>query len=166
MIRVFLDPRLYTAPATARRGNGAMGKAQGSAGGRRTDDGTNMIPVAAVASLHETIPEAVPAYNPGQPMAPNPYDVAAMNYTDPVHQGHQPVEMQAASMGYDQYGRPLSEPYVPPHVQSQAQSNYSQGSAALDVSHNPYATGEARAGAFEQTVYVDAYGNPIQPQSH
>lgn len=154
MIRVFLDPRLYSTPAPARRA------------GIVTDDHDVVMPVAATAApLYNNIPEAVPAYDPGQPVAPNPYEVPAAAYAEPVYADQQAaVEMQAAAAGYDAYGRPLSTPYASPQVQ--AQPAYSQGNTALDMSHNPYAAGEAHAGSFDQMVYVDEYGNPIQPQSY
>ena len=125
MIRVFLDPRLYAVP------------------GERKAVVEDPLPLAADAPAYDPIPEPVPAFDPGQPHAPNPYEqpAVATEYVPPA--------------AYD-YGSGYAQSAPPAHT-----------NAAVDYSHNPYATGEAQAGAFAPmpgyTGYVDAYGNPVPP---
>ncbi len=157
MIRVFLDPRLYSGPASSKRGG-------------HVHDGFDMMPAeqGGHMPMHEPIPEAVPNYDPGQPLAPNPYEVpAASAYAEASYVApfEQVVAEQDQTPGYDQFGRPLSVPYQPPYVDPQPV--YSDGNTALDLSYNPYASGDAVAGSFDgqsvQMTNVDQYGNPIFP---
>lgn len=129
MIRVFLDPRLYAVPGVERR-----------------------VPVEEplvdLGPVHDPIPEAVPVYDPAQPLAPNPYEAQPAAYGAP--------DPYAQTEVYPDYAQP---PYADPHAAQMGavpyqggfepaapQSAYA-GSAAVDLSHNPYATGEVQAGA-------------------
>ena len=169
MIRVFLDPRLYSGPGASRR-ESAM------------PDMHDAHPVAQPVPDYDPIPEPVPAYAPLQPAAPNPYEMpAATGFSDSPYdaaiQGEdiyasQPFdEVEASTPRVDQFGRPLSTPYQPPYTDPppsyEQDPSYIQGSTALDLSYNPYASGEAVAGAFQaqpqQTGFVDQYGHPVPP---
>ena len=162
MIRVFLSPELYAAPTTPRREGSFGGTFEGAAGGQ----------------TYSPIPEAIPAYDPGAPGVPNPYDRPAAQYSDPSYSDPsyggaapqaQPYTQANAYGGQsyaagqtaggttasqDQYGRAQSTPYEPPYTDPPPSYDY-QGNAALDVSNNPYAasnpyaSGEALAGSFE-----------------
>ena len=133
-------------------------------------DGLDMMPVEQDGHMpmHEPIPEAVPNYNPGQPLAPNPYEMpAAPAYaeTSYVPSVEQAAAEQAPAPGYDQFGRAISVPYQPPYVDPKPA--YSDGNTAVDLSYNPYASGEAIAGSFDgqptSMGNVDQYGQPISP---
>jgi len=173
MIRVFLDPRLYSTPQQVRQ-EPVM------------EDVLEAAPNNSPA--YDPIPEAIPAYDPGQPLSPNPYDrPAATGYTEngyatPGYDQAMPSQGQpgqdyeysaqsyaapqadayAPTASYDQYGRPQRAPFEPGYADPQPTDF--QGSAALDLSHNPYATGQAQAGAFETAAAnVDEYGRPLPP---
>ncbi len=171
MIRVFLDPRLYSTPQQV----------------RSPDVRENVADISPVeAPAYDPIPEPVSPYDPGQPLSPNPYEMpAATAYAEAGYapsgydQGMTPQQGQyyaygaqsyaapqadayAPTAGYDQYGRPQRAPFEPGYADPQPTDF--QGSAALDLSHNPYATGQAQAGAFETaTGYVDESGRPVPP---
>lgn len=81
--------------------------------------------------VHDPIPEAVPVYEP-QPFAPNPYEAQPAAYAAPD---------PYAQTGYVDYNQPAhAEAYTVP------QEAYA-GNTAVDLSHNPYASGEVQAGA-------------------
>ena len=157
MTKVFLNPNLYE-PTTPRRGRGSDDFHSGG----QTD--------------YDPIPEAVPAFEPGQPAAPNPYEkpaaasypaAAASGYDDQsygsqAYAAEPQINPYAASSAYDQYGQPITGSYQAPSWD--AQPTYVQGSAALDIASNPYASGLAQAGAFEthpNEILTDEYGRPI-----
>jgi len=161
MIRVFLDPRLYSVPGQT----------------RRQSDIADMHPAAPVAApdqVYDPIPEPVPAYHPSQPPAQNPYEMPAASFPaapaqDQYGYGAQPyvpqtpVDVYGSTAGYDQNGQPMM---AFDSNSTQQQPSYTQGNAALDISSNPYAAGTAQAGAFD-TAHVqtqfDEYGRPIAP---
>lgn len=119
MIRVFLDPRLYAVPAAAR----AVPQPE---------------PLVDLNAAQAPIPEAVPVYNPPQPYAPNPYEAQPAAYGSP-----------------DQYSQP--DPYAQPAYAQNYQPAYANpnavpqesyvGNTAMDLSQNPYASGQVEAGA-------------------
>ena len=128
MIRVFLDPRLYAVPGAVQ----TMPAEE---------------PMVDLGPIHDPIPEAVPVYDPVPPLAPNPYEAqpAAYAATDPY-----------AQAGYAEYSQPTyadpyaaqaaAAPYQAPYEQTAPQTAYA-GNTAVDLSHNPYATGEVQAGS-------------------
>jgi len=135
MIRVFLDPRLYAVPGVVR--NVPMQE-------------TYADPVPA----QDPIPEAVPIYDPSQRPAANPYEAQPAAYAahDPYAQGGY-AQMGQADTGYADHGQqPYADPYATPYQDQYAQpvpqGAYS-GGEAVDLSHNPYATGEVRAGSLD-----------------
>ncbi len=147
MIRVFLDPRLYAVP------NRVQAAPQDS--------------YADTGSAYAPIPEAVPVYDPSQRPVPNPYEAQPAayggaeqysqpgGYAAPEHY-NQPMEYADynASAYADPYAaHPAEVPYQAGY-DSTAQQGTFGGTAALDLSHNPYATGEVQAGSL----------NPIPPQ--
>lgn len=164
MIRVFLDPRLYSGSGVSRQ-EGAM------------PDMQDAQPVEQPVPAYDPIPEAVPAYAPLQPAASNPYEMLAADYSaasayDDYSSGAQAYEPEqqmdpyATSSAYDQYSQPTHAAYETPVYESQP--TYVQGNAALDIASNPYASGTAQAGAFEmqpdQTqIQTDEYGRSIAP---
>lgn len=178
MIKVFLDPRLYAVPGQGRS---------------RHDD----MPEMDERSIpdYATIPEPVPGYNPGQPATANPYAApAATPYmAAPLggtvdygsSQGAQPYEAQdlpsyqAPGYGTTAYADSYAsqgQPQAPQTMQTgyaEPQSPPYQGNTALDLSQNPYLTGQATAGSFDDPTgvygaqpnrFVDEYGNPIPPK--
>ena len=167
MIRVFLDPRLYSVPGAVRH-ESVM-----------APDETLGHP--AVQPTYDPIPEPVPAYDPGQPAAPNPYEMPAAGYpATPVYdetsygtQAYAPQQQMdpyATSSAYDPYAQPTSALYQANEYQAHAYANepaYVQGNVAIDLAPNPYASGAAQAGAFEaypdQVALTDEYGRPIAP---
>ena len=81
--------------------------------------------------VHDPIPEAVPVYEP-RPFTPNPYETQPAAYAAPD---------PYAQSGYVDYNHPAhAEAYTAP------QQAYA-GNTAVDLSHNPYASGEVQAGA-------------------
>jgi uncharacterized protein involved in exopolysaccharide biosynthesis len=161
MIRVFLDPRLYSSPSAARQ-RSVM------------DDAPAIQPVAQSAWSPDPIPEAVPAYEPLHPAGPTPYDIPAAQYPAAEGQGQyaysQPgyastsqATPYAPSASYDAYSQPMQSAYQTPEMD--AQNTIYHGSAALDIAPNPYASGAAKAGGFGAQANLDAYGRPIEPQS-
>ena len=128
MIRVFLDPRLYAVPGAAVRV-----PIQGTV--------ADVAPVHAPMPVHDPIPEAVPVYDPSQPLAPNPYEAqpAAYAEADPYAQAGQ------VHNGYVEAG--YADPYADYSHPGQAAVPYQAGSVAVDLSHNPYASGQVQAGA-------------------
>lgn len=130
MIRVFLDPRLYAVPAAAQTV---------PAESQQVDMGPT----------HDPIPEAVPVYEPAPPPAPNPYEAQPAT---PVYGAQDPY----AQTAYVDYGS-ASHPEIyadqtayaqPAYTEPQTQPAYT-GNTAVDVSHNPYASGQVQAGALE-----------------
>jgi len=119
MIRVFLDPRLYAVPGAAR----AVPQPE---------------PLVDLNAVQAPIPEAVPVYNPPQPYVPNPYEVqpAAYGSPDPYSQPD-PYAQPAFAQNY----QPV---YADPNVMPQ--EGY-VGNTAMDLSQNPYASGQVEAGA-------------------
>ncbi len=147
MIRVFLDPRLYSASVPAHQ--------QTVADVFEDED-----------PLYNPIPDPVP--QPAPPPAYVPDIVQPATQPSYAETYVEPAQTQP-SLGYDQFGRPLSTPYQPPLAQ--AQHAYEQpvsysGNTAMDLGHNPYAAGEAQAGAFANTIQYDEYGQPIVPQPY
>jgi len=145
MIRVFLDPRLYAVPASAR----VVPMQQST-----VSDAEPMYPPVQ-EPLYSPIPEAVPEFNPGQPLAPNPYETQPAAYSG-AHTSGAPFQ----TGGYDPNN------YV--HYSSTGDVYGTQpaydGTGALDISHNPYATGEVQAGALED--YANYVLDPnASPQS-
>ena len=134
MIRVFLDPRLYAVPSVMR----TMPAEE---------------PMVDLGPIHDPIPEAVPVYDPSQPLAPNPYDMRPAAYAapDPYAQAGYVDPSQAA------YADPYaSQPYAAPHQAPYASADAATpqayvGNTAVDLSHNPYATGEVQAGSLNGT---------------
>jgi len=172
MIRVFLDPRLYSVP-------GAV----------------NIVPSAQpeydLDPMQSPIPEAVPAFDPGQPIAPNPYEAqpayGEMNpyEAQPVY-GNQAQPVYGTSSAYPQVGAYDPSNYVhytstgdvygteTAHGDMTATSQYGAGydgtnysgpayagTGALDISHNPYALGEVQAGSLD--IYPELTPDPYAP---
>ncbi len=162
LIRVFLSPEIYAVPR-----------------GARTAPTSN--PIDDIGPGRSPIPEAVPYYNPGQPLTPNPYD-------DPHPYEAQPAAFQGAAYGagYPQgeggynpnnyvhysstgevYDSPAqtnattasaghypgmnqqgaANPYQTGYADPASSPDAYAGNAALDLSHNPYASGEVKAGS-------------------
>lgn len=122
MIRVFLDPRLYAVPGVVRN-----------------------VPVQEtmvdVLPIHDAIPEAVPTYEPSPPYAPNPYEVQPAAYAAPD---------PYAQAGYVQNGyveAGYADPYTDYSQPGETAVPYQAGNAAVDLSHNPYASGQVQAGS-------------------
>jgi len=90
------------------------------------------------------IPEPVPAFDPGQPLAPNPYEVQPAVYSDPN-----------VAQAFPQTG-----PYNPNDYVGQPTAYV--GTGALDISHNPYAAGEVQAGSLDYPGYVPDPNAPPQ----
>jgi len=175
MIRVFLDPRLYAVPGAAKMV--PMPHVM--------DDMDPMHapveePIYAPVHepLHSPIPEAVPAYDPGQqPLAPNPYEA------QPVYGSSQGTQSYPQTGAYDPnnyvhysstgevYGsQPMqggvtatANPYQTGYAQ--AETGYAgqayAGTGALDLNHNPYATGEVQAGSLDNSPTLAH--NPYAP---
>jgi len=157
MIRVFLDPRLYAVPASAR----VVPMQQST-----VSDAEPMYPPVQ-EPLYSPIPEAVPEFNPGQPLAPNPYETQPAAYSG-AHTsgapfqtgGYDPNNYVHYSSTGDVYGTQpaqgdmtaMANPY---DLGSGYTSPAYDGTGALDISHNPYATGEVQAGA------LDDYANYV-----
>jgi uncharacterized protein involved in exopolysaccharide biosynthesis len=155
LIRVFLDPRLYAVPGAVQNWP------------EQSTDFDDMQP------SQSPIPEPIPAFDPGQPAAPNPYEAqpaahagaAASAYPqsgtyDPnnyvhyssageVYGSQQPQATTMSSAG--QYGTmaEAQNPYQMGYADPAGMPDTFAGNAALDLSHNPYATGEVQAGSFE-----------------
>ena len=175
MIRVFLDPRLYAVPGAAKMV--PMPHVM--------DDMDPMHapveePIYAPVHepLHSPIPEAVPAYDPGQqPLAPNPYEA------QPVYGSSQGTQSYPQTGAYDPnnyvhysstgevYGSQPTQggvtatanPYQTGYAQ--AETGYAgqayAGTGALDLNHNPYATGEVQAGSLDNSPTLAH--NPYAP---
>lgn len=141
MIRVFLDPRLYAVPGAVR--NVPVAPQQ----------------VADLGPIHAPIPDPVPVYDPTQRPAANPYEAQPAAYAapDPYAQtGYAQAGYADAGYtdtGYADYGQAgYSDPYAGPYEQAphaQAPQAPYAGNTAIDLSHNPYATGEVQAGSLE-----------------
>ena len=138
MIRVFLDPRLYAVPGAA----------------RSVPMQQSMVDLGPV---HDPIPEAVPVYDPGHRPAANPYEAQPAAYAaDPYAQSGyaQPgyTDTGYTDAGYADYGQQAyADPYAPvPQAQPAPQGQYA-GNTAVDLSYNPYATGEVQAGSLDGT---------------
>ena len=172
MIRVFLDPRLYSVPAAARM--------------VPMDHGMVDLEPEYVAMPEQTsIPEPIPEYAAAQPLTPNPYDVQPAAYAAPeplagynaqgggydpnayVHYsstgevyGSQAAQNEmTASAGYTQ-----DNPYAATQGTNPYQAGFAQvdpnmanpgfsGNAALDLNQNqnPYASGQIQAGSLDQS---------------
>ena len=159
MIRVFLDPRLYAVPDAVQ----AVSVQQAE---------VDMMPA------HNPIPEAVPHYEPPQPYAPPLPDEAqpAAAYAEPepyVQTGYtdynqpaydDPYAVQANAAPYHaQYGQVDPAPAVyaenapaayadlaPAAYADLAPAAYAEN-MAVDVSNNPYASGQIQAGNLSGT---------------
>lgn len=161
MIRVFLDPRLYSVPATVR----SVPVEQ---------------PLADLEPLHPVIPEGIPEYDPGQPLAPNPYEVQPAAYATAdqlvgyTQAGYDPNAYVHYSQNGDVYApQPLQNdmtamasphqenPYAAQMAANPYQTGYAQtdlnplaqpfaGNTALDLNSNPYASGQTQAGSLDQ----------------
>lgn len=119
MIRVFLDPRLYAVPAAV----------------RAVPEPEPLVDLSAAQAPipeHAPIPEAVPVYNPPQPYAPNPYEAQPAAYGTP-----DPYAQTAYAQNYQ-------TAYIDPNIMPQ--ESY-VGNTAVDLSQNPYASGQVEAGA-------------------
>ncbi len=189
MTRVFLDPRLYATPATRRRASDLEAPADGmpdAVAAPISDPIPEPIPAYSPGVSIPPNPYEIPAaasYTDGSGYSATHGYVETTGYSDPAYgampqvQGQESYSVQSAgeayaptSAGVDQFGRPLSTPYQPPNTEhlpsyDQGATTYVEGNTALDLSHNPYASGEAIAGSFQdqpqQTGYVDQYGNPV-----
>ena len=167
MIRVFLDPRLYSAPVPANRQTVADVYA---------DEDLDMDE----QPVYDPIPDPVPEQAPPPAYVPDIVQPATQpNYAEsyPVQQQVQPEHFQPDQfqqeqfqmpVGYDQFGRQVSTPFQPPA--HQGQSDLSASNAAFDMGYNPYASGEAQAGAFDDAssnaIQYDQFGQPIVPQPY
>jgi len=174
MIRVFLDPRLYAVP-------NAMRVVPMS----ETDVGMDPIyapvqePTAApIPPMASPIPEPIPAFDPGQPLAPNPYEVQPAIYSDPNAAQAYPQTGPYNPNDYVIYGstddiyNPQSAPGDMTANLNPYQGGYEQpyagqptayaGTGALDISHNPYAAGEVQAGSLDYPGYVPDPNAPPQ----
>ena len=167
LIRVFLDPRLYAVPGAAR----GMPSEQ---------------PVDDYGSEYSPIPEAVPVYDPSQPLAPNPYETPNPYEAQPAayqNAGYAAQPSQATGAydpnNYVHYGASgdvyaspqadgmtASAGYAPDHGTTPYQMGYADpaaspnafaGNTALDLGHNPYATGQVQAGSFEASQDTPDY---------
>ena len=167
MIRVFLDPRLYSAPVPANRQTVADVYA---------DEDLDMDE----QPVYDPIPDPVPEQAPPPAYVPDIVQPATQpNYAEsyPVQQQVQPEHFQPDQfqqeqfqmpVGYDQFGRQVSTPFQPPA--HQGQSDLSASNAAFDMGYNPYASGEAQAGAFtdapSNAIQYDQFGQPIVPHPY
>ena len=181
MIRVFLDPRLYAVPAAMQ----AMPAQQAMPVQQSVMD---------VAPMHDPIPEGIPAYDPGQPLAPNPYEAQPEIYAgtnpaasypqagayDPNAYVHYSQTGDVYASQHAQNGMTASAGdyaasggYASPEGANPYQTGYAQtdpnaspqafaGNAALDLNHNPYATGQVQAGSLDNAsgVYLDPNAPP------
>lgn len=89
-------------------------------------------PLVDLSAAQAPIPEAVPVYNPPQPYVPNPYEAQPAAYGSPA-----PYAQPAYAQNYQ-------TAYVDPNVMPQ--ESY-VGNTAVDLSQNPYASGQVEAGA-------------------
>jgi len=136
MIRVFLDPRLYAVPGVVR--NMPMQE-----------------PMADMGPTHAPIPESIPVYDPSQHPAANPYEAQPAAYAADAYAHPGYAQTGYAETGYAEYGQqpyadPYAQPYQDPYAQPAPQGAYTEN-AAVDLSHNPYATGEVQAGSLDTT---------------
>jgi hypothetical protein len=149
MIRVFLDPRLYAVPGAVRNVPAVQDE------------------VYDTGPVHAPIPDPVPVYDPSQNPAANPYEVQPAAYAapDPYAQTGYDQAGYTEGGGYADYGQAAySDPYAGPYEQAPyEQTPHGQGqplaapetpyvgNTAVDLSHNPYATGEVQAGSLNTT---------------
>ncbi len=167
MIRVFLDPRLYAVP-------NAMRVVPMS----ETDVGMDPIYAPVQEPTASPIPEPVPAFDPGQPLAPNPYEVQPAVYSDPNVAQAFPQTGPYNPNDYVIFGS-TDDIYTPQSMPGDMTANlnpyqggYEQpyagqptayvGTGALDISHNPYAAGEVQAGSLDYPGYVPDPNAPPQ----
>jgi len=161
MIRVFLDPSLYAVPGAMRVHPAGMAMA--------APVGGEMEPP------YSPIPEPIPEYAPEPPASPNPYEAQPAAYqatevyasqghqgaydpnnyvhyssTGEVHAPQQPAygDMTASYEGYSATG-PANNPYQAGYADPLTMPTAYDGNAALNMEHNPYATGEVVAGELE-----------------
>jgi len=155
MIRVFLDPRLYTVPGAAQ----------------------NIPMVAHTAAdvepmhhpVHSPIPEPIPEFNPEQPSVPNPYEAQPAAYGGSSQAGSYPQTGPYDPNNYVHYsstGDVYSSQSLHGDMTAMAdpyQSGYTQpgsgfpaqsyaGTGALDINYNPYASGEIQAGSLDSNA--------------
>lgn len=170
MLRVFLDPRLYAVPS---RRQPAVAPAQPVADQLPQVDQPGIIPepVApyAPAPLPYEQPYAPAAHTQGQGQAqgwdatpyadPNgyPQDAYAQDvYAQPSYATTDPYAAPTTGYAGDEYAQPQYSQGMAQPLEGHA----FQGNAALDLSHNPYATGQVQAGSFEDQP---AYQQPTPP---
>ena len=157
MIRVFLDPRLYAVP----------GAVQSIPMSHPIDD-MNPAHYPLEDPLQSPIPEPIPAFDPGQPMAPNPYEVQpGVAYSEPAAAYTEPAAYADGNTAtaYPQTGAYNRDDYVLYTSHSEAFGSQPMP-GDMTAMENPYQSGYAQpnpaypAQAYDGTGALDINHNP------